>query len=240
MRTTYSILAVILAVSIALSGCATTSPRVGEAMQELDALWSAENVATQRREGQQVVAGTPDQAERATRQALIKLGMTVAPRSQAPTVTGSRLYPKPGYSWTPAIRALEEPRARRILSQSIGPLATIVTSRTSDEILTARVSFAPGGSGRTSVLADFRGDIPNEDCSKGCVRAMPPAAYRQAQAAFWSTFQGEFASVVAADRAKLQTGAASRTRKEEARKPVRKGSGWVLPSSGWKPPPKKK
>lgn len=226
--------ALVLALALTLGGCATTSPRLSTAMQELDAVWTAENSATRARRGQEVVAATPEQAARAARQALAKLGMTIAPESSLSVVTGSRMYPNPGYSWTAAVRAEEEPRLRRIFAQSVGPLAGLITTRTTDETLVALVSMTPSGTGRTSVVADFRADAPAEDCSKGCVEAMPPAAYRQAQDAFWPAFRLELASVIAANRAKLPTRASAPKRKDDARGSTRK------PASGWKTPPKKK
>lgn len=230
-----------IALLLLCAACGTTSGQRQLAAQRLEAVWASENQATRAQFGERMVKATPDQAFRAARAALIRVGLEVDDHASPPAVVGQKTYPAGSFSWSPAIRQLEEERMRTVFVEALGPVGgNLRLAPTAEDLVgTAKLKAAPKGQALLAV--DFRTQpVGGGDCPQPCLLEMPPAALRAAYYEYWAAFDDELAEVKAEDEAKA---AASRKRSPPARKarpskPPKAPGDWTLPPKDWRPPPR--
>lgn len=232
------------------AGCATPGGRSGgvrKAMLAVDEAWAADNRATRATHGSRIVKATVDQAFRAARTALERIGLEVdQPASIPPAVTARKFFPEGGWSASPTVRAAEEPRFRQMMASEIGAKAAnrlVIMPRA--ETLTGQAMLTPAASGTVRVAVDFSSSTATPcPADQACTIEVPPAALRSVYYEYWTAFGEELTEILAEDEkaaaeARRRRAAPRKTAPQPRARPKRKAkppSGWKLPPSGWKPP----
>lgn len=239
---------VLRTVAIALlataASCATTPQQRFEATRRLDEVWASENQATRAQFGSRVLNATPDQALRAAKAAMVQIGLVIyEPASSPPNVVARQTFAESGWSWSEAVRLVEEARMQQVFVQAIGSQGAQLQMGRGEETLTARFVVGSRTSAGTTASVDFESAPVGVDCaSTACVMQIPPAALRAGFFEFWRAFDEELVEVRAQDAEKAAAArrdhrsgqpAPRRRQRQRARPP----SEWVPPPSGWRPPP---
>lgn len=237
-RSIWRATAVVFAMLMA-QGCTTLALDDGSAAvaARIDEIWRADNEVIRAQLGERDIAATSSQVDQAARRAFEVLGLSVLEANSGPTrVWAGETYSAGGWSWRPAIRSAEERRVREVFASSINPRLAQQHLAPADETILGVADLAANGRGGIRLRVSFRSEISEGTCRGPCARELPPAALRSAYFAYWKAFDEELA------RLKAQTRPAAAPRKPAAAAPSRKPKGpkadWVLPPSGWKPPPR--
>lgn len=148
-----------------LTACATTPTQRQIAGDRLAEVWAADNVEARKQLGSRTIKATADQAYRAAKGTMPRIGLEIDVRaSNPPTVTARSLYKGGGFSWSPSVRQAEETRMRRIFVEAIGRMGALLNIKPVDEIITAtaRVGGAPRGS--STLTIDFASAAADGRC----------------------------------------------------------------------------
>jgi hypothetical protein len=251
MRVLVSRLAAVSALvgALLLAGCATTAD-IGVASQRLNQAWASDNQGTRATLGARTVRATPDQAYRAAKLALGRIGLDVdEAASRPPRVVASRLYKAGAWSWSDAVQKAEQTRMVQVFTDAIGLKAIGLVFKPGDEIIGADLTIGSASREGTLLRVNFGSRPPNGDCSDaGCITEMPPSALRAAYYEFWTAFDEELSAVEQEDalhavppKGRRPVGARATRVAASLPQPKPKSKApneWVLPPSGWTPPPR--
>ena len=223
-----------------LAGCATISDATYDvrlkATQSLDQDWAIYNDATRRTQGTRIVHATPLQVWRASRSAMVRIGLKIDDTaSSVPNVVATKFISGGTWPWSQAVREAEQSRVRQALRNVLGKNGVGLLATPGDQTLTGKVIASADLHGGSNAIVDFKSIRSNHCKDQSCPTEIPPSALRAAYFEFWTAFDDELATQVAEEGKRRPTALLPNARHRRAPKAT---SDWVLPPSGWTPPPK--